>query len=62
MANVDVDWAGAADAQEKVSIQSSLEKVENSLEFSIFLGTRVVFSFGHLPALKIHLLRILFCV
>ena len=40
MANVDVDWAGAADAQEKVffSIQS-LGKVENSsLEIRIGHG------------------------
>ena len=40
MANVDVDWAGAADAQEKVffSIQS-LGKVENlSLEIRIDHG------------------------
>ena len=27
MANVDVDWAGAADAQEKVSSMQSLGKV-----------------------------------
>lgn len=42
MANVDVDWAGAADAQEKVSfsIQSSLGKVTDQfswIEDDLFL-------------------------